>query len=364
MDDNNRSPEWLKNQLWSGDDILVIDTRCHSEFSVSHVRDAINVTFPASTLMLRRLLDGKMPVQSIIKCRESHQKFFWKWKTHTLVLYDDSTVDINNSDNVILTTLYRRLVQDGCEVVHVEGGYRSFRDQYPEWCDVSVVCESDNSTTILGFKNLTITCSGDIDSEDSVDSGHDSGDFSPNDSHFPVEILPYLFLGNSKNSSDLEALDKHNIRSILNVTPNLPNVFEKDDRGIKYMQIPIQDHWSQNLSSFFPQAISFIDDSRQKKIGVLVHCLAGISRSVTITVAYLMQKMNMSMNEAYDFVRQRKANISPNFSFMGQLLEFEEQLGKNSSSGLISRKSSNLLCLPMELPKPSPDSDIELDNWS
>lgn len=140
------------------------------------------------------------------------------------------------------------------------GGFEAFCREYPEWCNVGDMIESeDDSTTILGFKNLTISCSEDGDSEDSVDSGHDSGEFSPNESQFPVEILPYLFLGNSRNSSDLQALDKHNIRSILNVTPNLPNLFEKDvERDIKYMQIPIQDHWSQNLSTFFPQAISFI----------------------------------------------------------------------------------------------------------
>ena len=61
-----------------------------------------------------------------------------------------------------------------------------------------------------------------------------------------------------------------------------------------------------------------------------MHCLAGISRSVTITVAYLMYKMSMSLNDAYDFVRRKKANISPNFNFMGQLLDFERQLNPPS----------------------------------
>lgn len=61
-----------------------------------------------------------------------------------------------------------------------------------------------------------------------------------------------------------------------------------------------------------------------------MHCLAGISRSVTVTVAYLMQKLNLSMNDAYDIVKMKKSNISPNFNFMGQLLDFERTLGLNS----------------------------------
>ncbi|XP_046453118.1 dual specificity protein phosphatase 9-like [Daphnia pulex] len=167
----------------------------------------------------------------------------------------------------------------------------------------------------LGAKHLGLTAMNDMDPL--ADPG------------FPVEILPHLFLGNAQNSRDCDALDKHRIRYVVNVTPNLPNVFE-DSGTIQYLQIPITDHWSQNLASFFPSAIGFIDGARERQEGVLVHCLAGISRSVTITVAYLMYKMSMSLNDAYDFVRRKKSNISPNFNFMGQLLDFERQLNPPS----------------------------------
>lgn len=72
------------------------------------------------------------------------------------------------------------------------------------------------------------------------------------------------------------------------------------------------------------------DEARAQQCGVLVHCLAGISRSVTVTVAYLMQKLNLSLNDAYDFVKRKKSNISPNFNFMGQLLDFERTLRVSS----------------------------------
>nr|CAB3240222.1 DUSP6.9 dual specificity phosphatase [Phallusia mammillata] len=147
----------------------------------------------------------------------------------------------------------------------------------------------------------------------------------------PAEILPGLFLGCAKDASNAEILARYNITYILNVTPNLPNVFEGDKR-YKYKQIPITDHWSQNLSQFFPEAIQFIDEARSKNCGVLVHCLAGISRSVTVTVAYLMQKRSWTLNDAYDFVKQRKSNVSPNFNFMGQLLDFEKTLGLGESA--------------------------------
>lgn len=197
-------------------------------------------------------------------------------------------------------------------------------------------------------------------------------------SSFPVQILPNLYLGSARDSANVESLAKLGIRYILNVTPNLPNLFEKNG-NFHYKQIPISDHWSQNLSQFFPEAIAFIgestppspllphptpglpspwaqprmallgpggsedvipvmghltrgphlpplDEALSQNCGVLVHCLAGVSRSVTVTVAYLMQKLHLSLNDAYDLVKRKKSNISPNFSFMGQLLDFERTL--------------------------------------
>lgn len=74
-----------------------------------------------------------------------------------------------------------------------------------------------------------------------------------------MEILPYLYLGCAKDSTNLAVLGQYNIKYILNVTPNLPNMFEHDGH-FRYKQIPISDHWSQNLSQFFPEAISFIGE--------------------------------------------------------------------------------------------------------
>lgn len=83
------------------------------------------------------------------------------------------------------------------------------------------------------------------------------------------------------------------------------------------------------------------DEARLNKQGVLVHCLAGISRSVTVTVAYLMSKQSMCLNEAYDFVKKCKPNISPNFTFMGQLLDFEKALHHKNHCGCSAHQSDD-----------------------
>ncbi|XP_029794404.1 dual specificity protein phosphatase 2 [Suricata suricatta] len=139
----------------------------------------------------------------------------------------------------------------------------------------------------------------------------------------PVEILPYLFLGSCSHSSDLQGLQACGITAVLNVSASCPNHFE----GLfRYKSIPVEDNQMVEISVWFQEAISFIDSVKHSGGRVLVHCQAGISRSATICLAYLIQSHRVRLDEAFDFVKQRRGVISPNFSFMGQLLQFETQV--------------------------------------
>lgn len=69
-----------------------------------------------------------------------------------------------------------------------------------------------------------------------------------------------------------------------------------------------------------------------------MHCEAGISRSPTICMAYLMKTQRLRLEEAFDAVRQRRAVVSPNFSFMGQLLQFENEVMASATDSNIENK--------------------------
>lgn len=77
------------------------------------------------------------------------------------------------------------------------------------------------------------------------------------------------------------------------------------------------------LSSCFRHLVPLTDSVKQSGGRVLVHCQAGISRSATICLAYLMHTQRVKLDEAFDFVKQRRQVISPNLAFLGQLLQFE-----------------------------------------
>lgn len=67
------------------------------------------------------------------------------------------------------------------------------------------------------------------------------------------------------------------------------------------------------------------DAVKNSKGRVLVHCQAGISRSATICLAYLISRYRLRLDEAYEYVKKRRSVISPNFNFMGQLLNWESE---------------------------------------
>jgi protein-tyrosine phosphatase len=144
------------------------------------------------------------------------------------------------------------------------------------------------------------------------------------ENHPATQVLPHLYLGNMRDASDMAVLSRLNIRFILNVTAKTPAYTLPD--GFHYKHLDAADNGQQNLRQFFEEAFDFIDEAKGAGTGVLVHCQAGISRSPTIAVAYLMKHYPMAMGDAYKFVKTRRSIISPNLNFMGQLWEFEQGL--------------------------------------
>lgn len=79
----------------------------------------------------------------------------------------------------------------------------------------------------------------------------------------------------------------------------------------------------------------FVDEARQNGANILVHCHAGVSRSATLTIAYILKHSKMTMMDTYRYVKGKRAIISPNFNFMGQLMEFEQSLNQGTTKRIL-----------------------------
>ena len=96
--------------------------------------------------------------------------------------------------------------------------------------------------------------------------------------------------------------------------------------NVHYFRIVAQDSSSENLRQYFDEASTFIHFHRERR--VLVHCAAGVSRSATICIAYLMKYHGLFFEGAYMAVKGARKIICPNTGFLRQLVEYERDLGK------------------------------------
>ncbi|XP_055854678.1 protein phosphatase Slingshot isoform X5 [Episyrphus balteatus] len=133
------------------------------------------------------------------------------------------------------------------------------------------------------------------------------------------KVLPGLYVGNYRDSKDPQQLEKFQITHIIAIHDSprrlLPNKH--------YLCVMAADTPDQNLAQYFSICNDFIHAARLRDGNVLIHCLAGMSRSVTVTVAYIMSATNLNWKEALKVVRAGRAVANPNLGFQTQLQEFE-----------------------------------------
>jgi len=156
-------------------------------------------------------------------------------------------------------------------------------------------------------------------------------DIEPSNMH---KILENLYLGNFSSSEDKEALTNCGIKYILNMAQELDNCYPND---FEYKNIRIDDDESEDISKHFDDATDFIHKARSSNQAILVHCMAGVSRSSSMVLAYLMKYEHMTLLEAYKHTRSRRNCIEPNPGFLGRLIRLEFRLFNGKTTMSVSR---------------------------
>ncbi|XP_054164720.1 dual specificity protein phosphatase 22-B-like [Oppia nitens] len=153
------------------------------------------------------------------------------------------------------------------------------------------------------------------------------------------KILTGLYIGSVRDSKDMEQLKTNCITHIISIHDNARKGGLQD---IEYLCILASDSPNQNLSQFFPQCNDFIHCARLSGGSVFIHCLAGVSRSVTIAVAYLMSVTSLNCKEALEALRGARSISAPNYGFQRQLEEFELRRLKAERKRLNTKFSQKL----------------------
>lgn len=160
-------------------------------------------------------------------------------------------------------------------------------------------------------------------------------------SHFTVghsdEILPGIFLGGIYATTP-EALARHQIQAVLNVAGSHTSAVGRyplhDHTILEIDDVP--DASREMTKKVFPVAFKFLDkyahpNSKHRR-RVLVHCMAGVSRSTTVLTAWLMKTFGMSMDDALKLIKSKRPIVNPNHGFIRALREYEHFVNRWLSS--------------------------------
>ncbi|NXK16759.1 STYL1 protein, partial [Arenaria interpres] len=144
---------------------------------------------------------------------------------------------------------------------------------------------------------------------------------------YPVEILPAkLYMGNFKQACDQQIQKDLKIKTQVNISEQHATLFPE---GGKYLHVSVPDSLEADLFSTFSNICHFID-AQLDHGAVLVFSSLGISRSSTVTIAYLMHSCQFSLKRAWDYVLKCKTNMRPHRGFVKQLSDWETKIYRST----------------------------------
>ena len=141
-------------------------------------------------------------------------------------------------------------------------------------------------------------------------------------SYSMTHIIDTIYLGNALDASYYYSLKEHNIGAIVNVTTEIPNYFEDD---FSYFNIIINDLNSESFSKKNLQnVLEFINNFQEnnKDKNILIHCYMGSSRSATIVLLYLIRKHNYTIEQALEYIKEKRNIVNLNTQFLEDIKNF------------------------------------------
>jgi hypothetical protein len=131
------------------------------------------------------------------------------------------------------------------------------------------------------------------------------------------KINEFIYLGSRTPAMSRDVLKQNGITHVLNCAGTIcDNYFPND---FHYTTLALIDGGSEDITCLVYHVLDLFEDVQRQNGKVFVHCHAGISRSSSFVIAYVMWKKRRSYEAALKQVKDIRATVSPNFGFNMQL---------------------------------------------
>jgi dual specificity phosphatase 12 len=150
------------------------------------------------------------------------------------------------------------------------------------------------------------------------------------------QIVPDLYLGNRHTIIGKEDFLKNNqidlvISALTNEEYKDYMIGSLDFDGVLWYRLVIDDEPDEHIEMHFDFVHFVIKKALAENKRVLVHCSAGVSRSVTLIAAHLILEDGISTEDALKYIAASRPNINPIDAFRNKLKELELQIANGRS---------------------------------
>ena len=143
------------------------------------------------------------------------------------------------------------------------------------------------------------------------------------------EIIPRLWLGNSKAALDEQFLKEKGIETVFNCSKDIP--FHSLIR--RRYRVPVDDNLRpdeiRNLELWSFEIVYKLQADYKEGRHILIHCAAGMQRSPAVVALFLIAISGMKHEQAIAYIQSKRAvAFFGNTNFLPAIKAFEESLQK------------------------------------
>lgn len=132
-------------------------------------------------------------------------------------------------------------------------------------------------------------------------------------------IYKGIYISGSRAVREQDAVRDLGIRAVLRVD-SLNRLEGQWDQSFTLLDMPFHDGFAIE-PALITRATRFIHEQLQADKKVLVHCHMGVSRSVTLVLAYLIEYEKMTLPQAYRTILAGRSIAYPHSALLGSLVE-------------------------------------------